>query len=259
MPAESIRDLITRYRSAESADWKIFVTNRTEPDEVHTLVTQTFEGLSVEVSEENLPNASSDTLVLAKDGDVVATSELDPLMRTILAVNADVYSTGTKRLEEIDPPDVLLNLAETTFELRGYPMAHREKLVLTVLSRYIEKRAFVNGAGTLRTSFQRLSRIADELGTRQVYDRISETDVDVHVYGVPDWDPPSSMQLTVHPGTSESHKRTWGVVYRGPSDEPALALIADEIGNNVWEGFWTFDADRVRTIDRTVRSLLEPS
>lgn len=69
-------------------------------------------------------------------------------------------------------------------------MSNNEKLVLVVLSRYIEKQAFNAGDGTLQTTFQRLARLDDEHGTKRVYDRLSKTDLDVHVYGSPIGNPP---------------------------------------------------------------------
>jgi DICT domain-containing protein len=57
---------------------------------------------------------------------------------------------------------------------------------LIVISRYIERHAWQAGEGTLRTSFQRLSRIDDERGTREMYETLAGTDVRTHVYGIPD-------------------------------------------------------------------------
>jgi DICT domain-containing protein len=57
---------------------------------------------------------------------------------------------------------------------------------LIVISRYIERHAWQAGEGTLRTSFQRLSRIDDERGTREMYETLAGTDIRTHVYGIPD-------------------------------------------------------------------------
>jgi hypothetical protein len=244
-------------RSARTADWKVTVVNRTTTDEIQTLVRHAFEGLSVEVLEDEDPEETTNTLVLTKDDDVIATSDIATLRQTLLLVNSDLYSTGTVSVEEIDPPEVLLELSDTVFELRGYPMSSTEKLVLIVMARYIEQQAFVAGEGTLRSSFQRLSRIDDEYGTKRIYERLSQTDIDVHVYGVPDWEPPSSMDMTVHGGRSEEHRRTWTVIYQSPSEDTDIAMVAYETGTNVWNGFWTFNTPDVWTIEQTVHSLLE--
>jgi hypothetical protein len=221
------------------------------------MVRETFGGIDVEVSEDDLPEKTTDALVLTNDEEVIATSDLDSLRRAILMVNSDLYSTGSIAVEEIELPGVLLELSETNFEVRGYPMSNYEKLVLVVLSRYIEKQALDAGEGTLRATFQRLSRLDDEHGTKRVYERLSKTDLDVHIYGVPDWEPPSSMEVTTHTGTSEEYRRTWVVSYLSPSEEADLAMVAYETEANVYEGFWTFDTRNVRTIDQAVQSLPE--
>jgi hypothetical protein len=50
----------------------------------------------------------------------------------------------------------------------GSPASNSEKLPLIVISRYIEQLAWQHETGRLRSSFQRLSRLDDERGTRRV-------------------------------------------------------------------------------------------
>ena len=54
-------------------------------------------------------------------------------------VNSDLFTTGTRSLERTDVPDVLDGLAGTRFLLRGYPASDTGKLLLILISRYIEK------------------------------------------------------------------------------------------------------------------------
>ncbi|MHC3439018.1 hypothetical protein ACYJ1Y_13195 [Natrialbaceae archaeon A-gly3] len=109
--------------------------------------------------------------------------------------------------------------------------------------------AWEAGSGTLRSSFQRLSRIDDEVGTREVYDQLAETDVSVHIYGVPDRVP--ELEVTVHGGDSDVYRDAWFVIYRpnhlenSPTEERGAALVALETEPRVWNGFWTYDDDRV--------------
>ncbi|MFB6186988.1 MAG: hypothetical protein ABEI86_09015, partial [Halobacteriaceae archaeon] len=127
-----------------------------------------------------------DLLVLLKDDEIVETSPLSTLEDSLLLVNSDLYKTGTKQIEDTDLPDVVTNLSDTIFTLRGYPEADVEKLVLTLVSRYIEYQAWRHQTGTLRTGFQRLSRLTDERGTQEVYERLGGIDdLDLAVYGVP--------------------------------------------------------------------------
>lgn len=139
------------------------------------------------------------------------------------------------------------------YTLRGFPASTKEKLLLIVMSRYIERRALDVGAGRLDVAFQHLSRIEDEYGTGTIYRRLLETDLDVHAYGVPDAALTDYDELTVHAGRSEPYRRSWFVVFTPPNDrERAAALVAVETGRNVWRAMWTYDSERVVAIQRHI-------
>ncbi len=191
--------------------------------------------------------------MLLEDGEVIATSQLRELNESILLVNSDLYMTGTVNLEEISLPDVIANLSETTFHVRDYPESGTEKMPLILISRYIERLSYVHG-GDHRASFQRLSRLQDEKGTRNVYRRLVENDVNTHVYGVPDWMPSRELGVTVHAGWDDSFTSTWFVTHT--SDEASAALVAIELGSNEWVGRWTFDSGKVQDIERTIKKHL---
>jgi hypothetical protein len=212
-----------------------------------------FDGLSTEMSEEQLAGTDDDMVLLLRDGEVVETSSLDTLKNTLLMVNGDFYRTGTEPLAAIDPPDVIQQLSGTVFFLRGFPASNTEKLVLILMSRYIESLARHTGAGTLRTSFQRLSRLHDESGTWRVYRKLGETDgLETHVYGIPDWTPPADAGLSVHGVTNESITENWFVVHRSRNGSGA-AMVALTTGTNEWKGFWTFDEAEIQAIDDCIR------
>jgi len=202
-----------------------------------------------------------DLAVLVEDGEVVATSPLSALERAILLVNSDRYTTGSIHVDEAELPDVLTGLADVPFRLRGYPLAHKEKLLLVAMSRYIERRAYRAGAGELHASFQRLSRIDDEIGTRRTYDALSKSGVDVHVYGEPDWDPEAELDVTAHGGHDDAYTDSWFVVFDPPSEAvdrrttPA-SLLALETDPRVWRGIWTFRPEAVAEVADTVRRRL---
>lgn len=217
-------------------------------------------------------------VLLLEDGNVVAGSTLAELTDAVLFVNSDLYVTGTRSLDELELPDVITGLDDTVFTLRGYPESNRQKLLLITISRFIERTAWTAGNGTIRSSFQRLSRIDDELGTRRVYDRITDAGVDAHLYGVPD-DPPRDLDATIHGGRSTDFTDSWFVVFEppgGPGDvavrsegaagrdtpptndlergiESGVGLLAVEVEPRLWRGVWTFDPDRIRTMTRYVR------
>ncbi|MCU4739810.1 histidine kinase [Halobacteria archaeon AArc-m2/3/4] len=205
-----------------------------------------------------------DIVLLLEDETVVAVSPLAALYEHLLAVNSDLYVTGTQGLGDVELPDVLAGLDDTRLTLRGYPLAHKEKLLLIVVSRYIEQLAWEAGSGTLRSSFQYLSRIDDEIGTRAVYESLAATDLALHVYGVAD-SVPSDLECIVHAGDSDDYRDAWFVVFR-PDRDPGengcdgnargAALLALETESRIWDGFWTDDPARIARIDEYLERTL---
>jgi hypothetical protein len=239
----------------------LVVINRTAPRPFQRMLENAFDGQPVSVAERDIPERADDTVALVaereSEREVVATSPLDTLAETILLVNSDLYMSGAAGLEEFELPDVLEHLDEVPFRLRGYPESNTEKLLLIVISRYIERRAWQAGDGTLRTSFQRLSRMEDERGTRAVYETIGDSEVQTHVYGLPDWQPPPELGAVSHGGHTEPFRRSWFVVYTPPGDgsldldleDPHVALLALEVQPREWKGFWTFRTSLVERLD----------
>lgn len=191
-----------------------------------------------------------------RDGERIASSSADELLQAVLLVNSDVYISGSRPLEDCRLPEVLCALDEIPFLVQGYPNSDTEKLLLIAVSREIERLAYERGRGTLLVGFQQLSRLVEEPGTSHVYERLSETELDIHAYGVEDVSLPAEFDLTVHTGDSHFYRRSWFVVFQPPSDDHpttrAAGLFSTERGPNRWDGFWTFDADRVDAIARTV-------
>ena len=216
--------------------------------------------------------ADIENLVLLMEGDeVIAGSTLDELGDAVLFVNSDLYVTGSRSLSDVNLPSVITGLNDATFTLRGYPESNRQKLLLITISRFIERAAWTAGDGTLRSSFQRLSRIDDEVGTREVYDRVAGTGVDTHLYGVPD-ELPADLDAVIHAGDGPDFTDSWFVVYRPPegphpaesnpeSDlvrgiEGGVGLLAVETEPRVWRGLWTFEADRLSQVNRYIERYL---
>lgn len=219
------------------------VLNRTSPQPFQTMLEKLFEDQEVSVSEDISDRYEEDTVVLLEEGEVVTDSPLQELKDTILMVNSDLFITGTRTLERTSVPAVLDGLAGTRFSLRGYPESNSEKFLLVLISRYIEKRAFEESHGTLRSSFQRLSRLEDEQGTKKVYERVVDTDVDVHIYGQPDWTPSPEFPVVAHGGYTFDFCSSWFVVHSPPegSERDPAALLAIELDEGRWDGFWTYD------------------
>jgi hypothetical protein len=234
----------------------LVVVNRRAPEPVQRMLVTLFDDQPVDVSEADLSDETDDVVLLLDDGDVVASSSLAEFQEAILLVNSDIYITGARGLEDLTLPRVLQHLDDVPFELLGYPESHHQKLLLITMSRAIERRARRASNGTLRTAFQRLSRIDDESGTRAVYEQLADGPVDVHVYGVPDWTPPPEFRVTMHGGYDDAFTRSWFVVFVPDSGDDQAALVAHETSPRTWEGFWThrrdLTADIARHIERTM-------
>ena len=262
----SIVTLRPFIQDADPAAVTIAVLGADGPGPLEAMLAETFETQSIDV-ETALPDSVADEFdttdgdiaVLLEDGVPLATSSMADLYDALLAINSDLFVTGVRGLGDIELPDVLASLEDTRLRLRGYPLAHKEKLLLILVSRHIEQLAWSAGRGTLRSSFQQLSRIDDELGTREVYDTLSATDVDVHVYGVDDGTT-VDFDVTVHSGTEPVYRDGWFVVHRPEGMNPerrtkdveAAALVCLETEPRVWDGFWTTDCDRVAAIDEAI-------
>lgn len=236
-------------RSAPAVDQRLVVANRTQPEPVQRLLEAAFEGQSVEVGDVELLGATDDIVLLLRDEEVVASSPLSELMDSYLLINSDRYLTGGVDLDRFEPPAVIAGLDETVFEVRGYPVTSKGKFVLIVMSRYIEARALRRGVGTLRATFQDLSRIDDEVGTHDVYRGLAEADVDVHVYGTPS-EAPDGLDVTPHVGSHDGYRKSWGVVFTPPPGGTGhAALVAIEEASNTWLGTWTYRPESVERVD----------
>ena len=235
------------FQEASGHDVSLVTIDRTEPRPVQDLLAKAFSMQTVDLIERSLPRDDDDVVALRKNGRVTAVSSLRELMQSFLLVNAERFKTGTKGFDD-GVPAVLRGMDETLFDLRGYPASNREKLLLVLVSRHVERLAYEAGTGTLRSTFQQLSRLEDELGTKKLYERLAGRTVDVHVYGVPD-EVPRGLNAAVHTSTSDEYRNSWCVVF-SPSDGPGAALIASQQEPNRWRGFWTYDPETVGRVDR---------
>ncbi len=253
------------FDTLEAPDCRLVVIGGDDEGPLELMLAETFEGQPLLVGSEmpigspaelerslEASDAGDPVVVLFEGESSVASSSMSELYNAILAINSDLYITGARGLGEVELPAVLANLDEFRFTLRGYPLAHKEKLLLIVISRYIEQLAWEAKGGTLRTSFQQLSRLNDEVGTRRVYEQLGASDLDVHVYGTPD-SPITDLPVSVHSGIGGEYRTSWFVVFQ-PADPTgeAAALVALETEPRVWDGFWTYDPATVAAIDQYI-------
>lgn len=248
MPLERFLD------RADAVDRSLAVVNRAAPQPVQRMLDGLFADQPVGVVEQSIPDVDDDTVLLLEDGEVLATSSLQEIQESILLVNSDLYITGGVGFDSEALPAVIDGLADVHFRLRGYPESDTEKLLLIVISRQIERLAWLADEGVLRASFQRLSRIEDESGTRRIYQTLADSGVDTHVYGSPNWTPPPGFDVTTHAGHGRDFRDSWFVVYSPPaeSEHNPAALVAVETERHQWEGFWTYDPVLATDVNRHV-------
>ena len=108
---------------------------------------------------------------------------------------------------------------------------------LLAVSREIEDRAFRVGQGTLRVAFQRLSAFEAQVET---YRRLAvDTELELHIYGIDDWDPPAIPGVTYHE-IAGGLTRYWVLAFDGGAESCALVARAE---NGRYAGFWTDDLE----------------
>jgi len=122
-------------------------------------------------------------------------------------------------------------------------MSRRE---LLAVSREIEDRAFRVGEGILRVSFQTLSTFKSQTDVYRTL--VTDTDLEIHIYGIEDWTPPAIKGITYHGEEAERFKPYWALAYDGgPDSTQACGLVAKELSDG-YTGFWTNDSAIVEEI-----------
>jgi len=76
----------------------------------------------------------------------------------------------------------------------------------------------------------------------------TETNLNIHIYGVGDWTPPAITGITYHTDDSASFNPYWVLVFDGGSEKTqACGLVAEEHLDE-YTGFWTNDVTTVESI-----------
>ena len=125
--------------------------------------------------------------------------------------------------DEFDPSsfrDLRTLLDETLF-------TSFDKRQMLATSREIEDRAWRVETGQLHVGFQSFSAFRDQI---DVYGRLaSDTDLDIHIYGRADWQPPRIPNTTFYARATGEIGRVWFLVYDGGGDDnQKCALVAEE-------------------------------
>jgi hypothetical protein len=188
-----------------------------------------FGSLDVAVDRRRLPpGAPGPFLVVRSDGEfagAISLSSLTGLLEPPVSRPGDREGVSEGYRVLFDALDDALNRA----------MNRRQ---LLAVSREIEDRAYRAGTGTLRVAFQRLSTFRSQA---DVYRHLTaDTDLDVHVYGLPDWTPPDVEGLTYHRYSDETLAPYWILAFDGGEDRQPCALVARESADG-YDGVWTDD------------------
>lgn len=225
----SLLDIIDSVRTQE----RTLVINAPPPwkskvDEVQ----EYFDSQNVTVVHNPVEAEESHGVVLQDDSEELARVSLD-------ALRALLDPQVVRRLGESVPYSPLLDaLSDTTFT-----SFDREQMLTA--SREIEDRAWREGYGGLFAGFQRYSIFEEQ---QEVYRQLAESNLEVHVFGEPDVDPPEGP-YEVHQLPSEEIRRTWFVVYDGGGrGSQASALLAEERITGEYYGFWTYDPSLIEEI-----------
>lgn len=107
---DSLCAYIDRQRTSAS-NWSVQIVNPTAVEPIQQMATDLFQSLDIEASEIELDGIEDDMCLLLRDGKVVASSPMKALRDTLLLVNADFYRTRTRSINEIEIPDVVLELS----------------------------------------------------------------------------------------------------------------------------------------------------
>lgn len=191
----------------------------------------------VAVESRSLPSGGPDPFIeIRTDGEVVGVIGVDALEGLL---TPPIHRPGD-RDGISDGYRALFDLLERTV------VSGVNRRELLAVSREIEDRAYRVGEGTLRVSFQTLSRFRSQTAVYRTL--AAETDLDIHIYALDDWTPPKIGGLTYHTEDVERLEPHWVLAYDGgPRDSQACGLVAREHLED-YAGFWTNDPSLVEEI-----------
>ncbi len=197
----------------------------------------------VSVISKSLPHGGPEPFIeITTDGEfvgVIGIRELEALLEPPIARPIDSgVSTAYKVIFDV--------LDGTLFQ----SLNRRE---LLAVSREIEERAYRVGKGTLRVSFQHFSIFQSRVELYRVL--ATETELDIHIYGTPDWTPPEIAGITYHEDTTNSITQYWSLAYDGGLDQRQMCALVARESSDRYQGWWTNDPDTVSALLQTLESL----
>ncbi|WP_135852824.1 DICT sensory domain-containing protein [Halorussus salinus] len=240
-----------------SVDRHLAVVNAEETDERVAELLNYFERYAFEVTTAMEVDALPEAFLVLSDGERCLAAIGVGTLHDYLIDALDAESFPPRYA---DDPRVVgaVQTFLTALDENVYSVECEDKISLLEISRVVEEQAGHEGAGTLHTGCQRLSRLRDERETWDTYRRIANSGVDVNLYGIPDWRPPEIDSITAFGDDEGDHVTDlWFVVYEADDDEASGALLAREVEPGRYTGFWTFRPERVREVAAYIQSDLQ--
>lgn len=198
-----------------------------------------FENTTVSIRQNQTTDVHPENFAVLHDGaEFIAASGVEELCRA-LDVDGPYMDIETPHG---DYPELLNEVNQSVFTEYG-----KRRMILA--SRDVEKRAWRARPTELHVGFQEFSRVQTQL---DLYRRLTE-EVTVHLYGVPDWEPPLD-NLRYHGYPTDELQNHWFVLYEsatGNKEPGSRMLLAQERESNVYWGFWSsHQSIAERTLDR---------
>ncbi|WP_226042896.1 hypothetical protein [Natrinema sp. DC36] len=101
----------------DETELSLAVVNRDSPKPLQQLLEKMFDRQSVAVEEITRDDEMQDMVYLIDGDEVIACSPLHAVADAILLVNSDIYITGSRTVDEVDPPAVIDGLTDVHFRL----------------------------------------------------------------------------------------------------------------------------------------------
>jgi hypothetical protein len=209
-------------------------------DEPRPELVEHFDGWNVEVRFDRLPEGTPEAFLTVRRGEEFLGSLDATVLDRLLEPPASLGTPGALETRSLEP--LLSMLDGTTF--RSF-----DRRQLLAVSREIEDRAWRLGTGRLHAGFQNPAALAAQATT---YERLATSDLDTHVYIDGEWTADPIEGVTTHAEDDDELGRVWFVVLAGDTEQDC-ALVAVQRDER-YDGFWTYDRDRVAAIDEHLRA-----
>lgn len=234
----------------ESRRRRIVVVNGSAVgDEVDAIVDY-FDRLDVEVERLNAAGLP-DAFLLLTDGDAclgaVGVAALHDYL--FASITGDAFRRGDDGAW--NGPTVESFLAR--LDQNVYSLSGAGKRPLTCVAHLLESRAWRRDAGRLHAGVQSFSAFREDASTWTRYRKLAEGEVETAVYGRPDWTPPDWGPIAAYADEAGDRIADFRfVIYQGADARDDGALLARDVPDGGYTGFWTFESDTVDALADTL-------